>query len=78
MKHRKNDRTKIGSASGIPSTSMMTSWLVAPTSEIAPVPIMYPLSTSNARLPAASTSPAASGRTREMVLFHRRPPSFRK
>ena len=40
MKHRKNDRTNTGSASGIPSTSMITSWLAAPTNEIAPVPIM--------------------------------------
>ena len=40
MKHRKKDRTKTGSASGIPRTTMMNSWLAAPTSEIAPVPIM--------------------------------------
>ena len=40
MKHRMNDRTNTGSASGIPSTSMITSWLAAPTNEIAPVPIM--------------------------------------
>ena len=62
----------------MPSSSMMTSWLVAPTSEMAPVPNMYPLSTSNARLPAASTAPAASGRTCARDLFHRCPPSLRK
>ncbi len=40
MKHRTNERTKTANANGIPSTSMMTSWLAAPTSEIRPVPTM--------------------------------------
>ena len=62
----------------MPSTSMITSWLAAPTSEIAPVPIMYPPSTSNARLPAASTSGATFGRTRATAFAHSLPPSARK
>ena len=57
---------------------MITNWLAAPTKEIAPVPIMYPPSTVNARLPAASTSGATSGRTRRSALAHSLPPSARK
>ncbi len=40
MKHRKKDSTNTGRASGIPSTSMITSWLPAPTNEMAAVPLM--------------------------------------
>ena len=40
MKHRKNDRTNTGRANGMPSTTMITSWLAAPTNEIAAVPNM--------------------------------------
>ena len=40
MKHRKNDSTNTGRANGMPSTIMITSWLNAPTNEIAAVPLM--------------------------------------
>ena len=40
MKPPKNESTKMGMASGNARTHMMTSWLPAPTSEMAPVPIM--------------------------------------
>ena len=40
MKHRKKDSTKTGRASGMPSRSMITSWLPAPTNEMAAVPHM--------------------------------------
>ena len=40
MNPPKNDSTARGSASGIPRIAMITNWLTAPKSAIAPVPIM--------------------------------------
>ena len=64
MKPTKIARTASGSASGIPRMVMIRNWVAAPKSEMAPVPIMYPPSTSNARLPAASTCERRPGSTR--------------
>ncbi len=40
MKHRKKESTNTGRANGRPRRTMIRNWLPAPTSEIAPVPIM--------------------------------------